>query len=95
MGNRSNSSTSTAFAATGQVIASGGSLVVGIAVLNGTASPNQVNIYDGTSTSGALIASITLAASAGDTVDFTYPRLAATGVYASCTGAVVGAVWVD
>lgn len=85
------------FTATAQVVAiadyPGGVGVVGVSVLNGTASANHVTVYEGTDTSGRVLISKSLAASSGDTVALAVPLTAKTGVYVTCTGAVVGTLW--
>ncbi len=85
-----------AFTGTGQVVATGGPTVgvAGLSVLDTSGSANVVSVYDGTSTSGVLVASAAVAANGSADLTFAVPRTCGTGVYVACTGAVKGTVWV-
>lgn len=68
--------------------------VVGVAALDTSASANHVTVYEGTDTSGKVLASFSLAASSGGGVDFAVPRRATAGVYVDTSGACKGTIWV-
>lgn len=87
------------FAATAQVVSAAGSVagqgVVGLTVLDTSGATNAIAVYDGTSTSGTLIAWVECAANKGATpIDFAIPHLATGGIYVTCTGACKGTVWI-
>lgn len=84
-----------AFTGTGQAVpASGPSVAVaGLAVIDTSGSTNVVSVYDGTSTSGTLIGTVSVAANGSADLSFAYARACTTGVYINCTGAVKGTVW--
>jgi len=71
-----------------------GQFVVGIEIFDTTAAANTLQVYDGTSTSGNLIGTVTAAASSGNGRDFKIPRVATGGVYVVTTGACRGTVWI-
>ena len=84
-----------AFTATGQVVAAGGPVqsVAGLSVLDTSGSANVVSVYDGTSSSGTLIGSVSVGANGVAVLDFSLPRQAAGGLYVNCTGAVKATLW--
>lgn len=71
-----------------------GYAITGISFLDTSTSANTVAVYDGTSTSGKLIAAATVAGSGGTDIDFGSPRVATGGIYVDTTGACKGTVWV-
>lgn len=83
------------FTGTVQVVAAGApAAVVGLAVLDTSGAGNTVRVHAGTSTSGPLIAAVVLAANGAADLAFDCRDAAVAGVHVTCTGAVVGAVWV-
>lgn len=85
-----------AFTATGQVKASGGPpvAVVGLSVIDNSGASNTVNVYDGTSTAGTLVTSLSVGVNGWQDVTFPIGRACVNGIYVTCTGNVKGTVWV-
>lgn len=88
-----------AFTGTVQAVAAAacgaGQGVVGVTLFDTSAAANTVQVYDGTSTSGTLVASVTAAASSGAaSPDFVSPRICTGGIYVVTTGACRGTVWI-
>jgi len=75
-----------------QLVYSGHVIYAGITVRETAAAPATVRVFDGTSATGTLLATIGLAA--GQSVDLDHVRgiRAALGVYVDVTGAVEGSV---
>lgn len=67
-----------------------------VAAETGGTNPVTVRLYDNTSGSGALLASVTIAAGGSVDIDLSFARRILTGIYAtvSGTGTLAATAWV-